>query len=142
MNQTPTRHPVSGRPLSRRLVLGLALLAGSIAATSTSSPARAEWAPADPPSAQPQAIVRPCTSATELDCIESIGAYINGNYVAGVLTGRTGPTADGGICCDEWQIPGLVNEDPLAAWFFKVKVDDPSVIEEFMDEDEYNDLIG
>jgi glycine cleavage system H protein len=38
--------------------------------------------------------------------------------------------------------PGLVNEDPLAAWFFKVKVDDPSVIEEFMDEDEYNDLIG
>lgn len=39
--------------------------------------------------------------------------------------------------------PGLVNEDPLgAAWFFKVKVDDLSVLDEFMDEDEYNDLIG
>jgi glycine cleavage system H protein len=39
--------------------------------------------------------------------------------------------------------PGLVNEDPLgAAWFFKVKIDDLSVLDEFMDEDEYNDLIG
>src|SRR3989338_3889067 len=39
--------------------------------------------------------------------------------------------------------PGLVNEDPLgSAWFFKVKVDDLSVLDEFMDEDEYNDLIG
>jgi glycine cleavage system H protein len=39
--------------------------------------------------------------------------------------------------------PGLVNEDPLGdAWFFKMKVDDPSVIDQFMDEDEYNDLIS
>ena len=39
--------------------------------------------------------------------------------------------------------PGLVNEDPTgAAWFFKVKVDDLSVLEEFMDEDEYNELVG
>jgi glycine cleavage system H protein len=39
--------------------------------------------------------------------------------------------------------PALVNEDPLgAAWFFKVKIDDLSVLDEFMDEDEYNDLIG
>lgn len=39
--------------------------------------------------------------------------------------------------------PALVNEDPTgAAWFFKVKVDDLSVLEEFMDEDEYNELIG
>ena len=38
--------------------------------------------------------------------------------------------------------PGLVSEDPLAAWFFKVKVDDLAVMDEFMDEDEYNDLIG
>ncbi|MFM8531071.1 MAG: hypothetical protein ACKOD2_15625, partial [Ilumatobacteraceae bacterium] len=101
------------RPLSRRLVLGLALLAGSIAATAAPSPARAEWTPVEPPQAQPQAIIRPCTSATELDCIESIGAYINGNLVAGTLTGRTAPTANGGVCCDEWQIPGLVNEDGL-----------------------------
>ncbi len=39
--------------------------------------------------------------------------------------------------------PSLVNEDPTgAAWFFKVKIDDLSVLDEFMDEDEYNDLIG
>lgn len=39
--------------------------------------------------------------------------------------------------------PGLVNEDPLgAAWFFKMKLDDLSVLDELMDEDEYNELIG
>lgn len=38
--------------------------------------------------------------------------------------------------------PGLVNEDPLgAAWFFKLKLDDLSVLDQFMDEDEYKDLI-
>lgn len=39
--------------------------------------------------------------------------------------------------------PGLVNEDPTgAAWFFKMKLDDMSVLDQFMDEDEYNDMIG
>ena len=39
--------------------------------------------------------------------------------------------------------PGLVNEDPTgAAWFFKVKVDDLAVLDDFMDEDEYNELIA
>jgi glycine cleavage system H protein len=39
--------------------------------------------------------------------------------------------------------PGLVNDDPLgAAWFFKMKVDDLSVLDDFMDEDEYQDMIG
>jgi glycine cleavage system H protein len=38
--------------------------------------------------------------------------------------------------------PGLVNEDPLQAWFFKIRVDDLAVIDGFMDEDEYADLIG
>ncbi|MBV0910996.1 glycine cleavage system protein GcvH [Anianabacter salinae] len=39
--------------------------------------------------------------------------------------------------------PGLVNEDPTGdAWFFKLKVDDLSVLDELMDEDEYKDLIG
>lgn len=39
--------------------------------------------------------------------------------------------------------PGLVNDDPLgAAWFFKIKVDDLAVLDQFMDEDEYNDLIA
>ena len=39
--------------------------------------------------------------------------------------------------------PALVNEDPTgAAWFFKIRLDDLSVLDDFMDEDEYNDLIG
>ena len=39
--------------------------------------------------------------------------------------------------------PALVNEDPTgAAWFFKMKVDDLSVLDQFMDEDEYQDMIG
>jgi glycine cleavage system H protein len=38
--------------------------------------------------------------------------------------------------------PALVNEDPTgAAWFFKVRVDDLSVLDDFMDEDEYAELI-
>ncbi len=39
--------------------------------------------------------------------------------------------------------PALVNQDPTgAAWIFKMKLDDLSVLDDFMDEDEYNDLIG
>ncbi|MCG7573999.1 glycine cleavage system protein GcvH [Phaeobacter sp. CNT1-3] len=38
--------------------------------------------------------------------------------------------------------PGKVNEDPLgAAWFFKVKVADPSVIDDYMDEAAYKALV-
>ena len=39
--------------------------------------------------------------------------------------------------------PALVNQDPTgAAWIFKMKLDDLSALDDFMDEDEYNDLIG
>jgi glycine cleavage system H protein len=39
--------------------------------------------------------------------------------------------------------PALVNEDPLGAgWFFKIKVDDLAVLDGFMDEDEYKDMLG
>jgi glycine cleavage system H protein len=38
--------------------------------------------------------------------------------------------------------PALVNEDPTSAWFFKIRVDDLSVLDQFMDEDEYADFIG
>lgn len=39
--------------------------------------------------------------------------------------------------------PGMVNDDPTGeAWFFKLKIDDMSVLDQFMDEDEYNDMIG
>lgn len=39
--------------------------------------------------------------------------------------------------------PGLVNTDPTgAAWFFKLRLDDMSVLDAFMDEEEYLELIG
>lgn len=39
--------------------------------------------------------------------------------------------------------PGLVNEDPLGeAWFFKIKATDLSQMDDYMDEDAYNELIG
>ena len=39
--------------------------------------------------------------------------------------------------------PGLVNEDPTgAAWIFRMKLDDLGVLDDFMDEDEYNEMIG
>ncbi|PTW99590.1 glycine cleavage system protein GcvH [Pararhodobacter aggregans] len=39
--------------------------------------------------------------------------------------------------------PGLVNEDPLGeAWFFKMKIDDMSALDDYMTEDEYKDFIG
>ena len=39
--------------------------------------------------------------------------------------------------------PALVNDDPtVAAWFFKIKIEDDAALDEFMDEDEYNEHIG
>ncbi|MGI9389690.1 MAG: glycine cleavage system protein GcvH [Boseongicola sp.] len=39
--------------------------------------------------------------------------------------------------------PGKVNEDPTGdAWFFKMKVEDMSQLDDLMDEDAYNELIA
>ena len=38
--------------------------------------------------------------------------------------------------------PGDVNEDPLAAWFFRIRPSDPAAFDGFMDEDAYNALVG
>ena len=39
--------------------------------------------------------------------------------------------------------PGLVNEDPQGdAWFFKMKIADTGVLDDFMSEDEYKDFIA
>jgi len=39
--------------------------------------------------------------------------------------------------------PGLVNEDPQGdAWFFKMKLDDLSVLDDLMTEDEYKEFLG
>lgn len=39
--------------------------------------------------------------------------------------------------------PGKINEDPLGdAWFFKIRAEDPSQLDDYMDEAAYKDLIG
>ena len=39
--------------------------------------------------------------------------------------------------------PGLVNEDPTGnAWFFKIKVEDLSQMDDYMTEEEYQDMIS
>ncbi|MEM6385971.1 MAG: glycine cleavage system protein GcvH [Pseudomonadota bacterium] len=39
--------------------------------------------------------------------------------------------------------PGLVNEDPLGgAWFFKIKVEDVTEVDTYMDEDAYKEMIA
>ena len=95
-------------------IIGLA----TIPSTHDTSSA-ADWKPADPPStyvAGPGATHRDdyfeavCTTSTQLDCTESVAAYINNEWVAGTLTGRT-DSGSNGICCLEWKIPGLRNED-------------------------------
>jgi glycine cleavage system H protein len=37
--------------------------------------------------------------------------------------------------------PAAVNEDPLGAWFFRMKVADAGAVDAFMDEDEYKAMI-
>ncbi|MBM9593524.1 glycine cleavage system protein GcvH [Roseitranquillus sediminis] len=39
------------------------------------------------------------------------------------------------------ETPGKVNEDPESAWFFKIKVEDPTELDEHMDEDAYQEFI-
>lgn len=39
--------------------------------------------------------------------------------------------------------PAIVNEDPLGeGWFFRMRVDDPTALADFMTEDEYKAFIG
>ena len=39
--------------------------------------------------------------------------------------------------------PGMVNEDPTGdGWIFKLKVEDASAMDDYMDEKEYNEMIG
>ena len=38
--------------------------------------------------------------------------------------------------------PGGVNDDPMAAWFFRIKPADGVSLDGFMDEAAYNELIG
>ena len=39
--------------------------------------------------------------------------------------------------------PSMVNDDPMGdAWFFKIKPSDPSQMDDYLNEDAYNKLIG
>src|SRR5690606_24056295 len=44
------------------------------------------------------------------------------------------------INADVVKTPGKVNEDAEAAWFFRMKIEDPSELDEHMDEDAYQEL--
>ena len=39
------------------------------------------------------------------------------------------------------ETPGKVNDDPLGAWFFRMKIEDSSALDEHMDEDAYREMI-
>ena len=103
------------------LIMCTVLAGGSVLATESSAkpPAKvnkAAWAPGPippiyDPTAGPKAQRRtdhqsaPCTSDEQLDCVESIGAFLNGAWVNGTVT----DTMDGPSRV--WRITGLVNPD-------------------------------
>ena len=106
---------------ARAALLASALLAGVVTFSTAGSAAgevhsTAEWTPKAPPAiydpnAGPKATRRndalsgACTSDAQLDCVESVAAYLNGRWVNGA------PTADADSNGDVWTIEGLVNED-------------------------------
>lgn len=105
------------RRLSPKSLLLIAVL--SLGATSVPfgvSPAASqpasEWKPATPPeiysmTAGPNAVRRwdeytaVCSAPNQLDCFESVSAFIGGEWVKGIATSNA----------REYRIPGLVNED-------------------------------
>lgn len=108
-----------------RWTIGVALVAASIFVPTHVEPLKA-WAPKDGPNGY-FSYVGACEDDQQMDCIESIGAYIDGKFVAGQLTSRIsdpGSTLIDGVWVKnerdqdwwgwytrEWSIPGLVNED-------------------------------
>jgi hypothetical protein len=80
------------------------------------------WVPKDPPSiyqinAWPNVVNRRdaqseiCTTDAQLDCLESVEAFIDNAWVKGILTGREGYINENVLGTSEWRIAGLVNED-------------------------------
>ncbi|MEY4364907.1 MAG: hypothetical protein RLZZ305_251, partial [Actinomycetota bacterium] len=87
-------------PLFAAILMGCLVLSGPSSLSSA-----ATWTPAPVPDGT-RVWVGPCTGASDLDCIESVSAVVNGQEVKGTLTGRTGASADGGVASYEWRIPG------------------------------------
>lgn len=53
--------------------------------------------------------------------------------VAGVITAVNSDLAD---------TPATVNDDPMAAWFFRIKPANPADLDQFMDQAAYEEMIG
>ena len=77
---------------------------------------------------------REVAAGDEIVVIESVKAASDITApVAGVITAVNTDLADK---------PGSVNDDPLTAWFFRIRPTDAGAMDGFMDEAAYQDLIG
>ncbi len=77
---------------------------------------------------------REVAAGDEVVVIESVKAASDiAAPVAGVITAVNSALADA---------PGGVNDDPLAAWFFRIKPADGTSLDGFMDDAAYQALIG
>lgn len=103
-------HPKSAH-LRLRIPLVLFLCFQGLALSSQQVVHASDWAPAPKPANFAPAWHPICTTETQLDCLESVGAYINGTFVKGTATGRVEANAFNNSIMPEWKIPGLVNED-------------------------------
>ena len=75
------------------------------------------------------------TKDDEVSVIESVKA------ASDILAPLDGEIVEVNTALEE--TPGMVNEDPMgAAWFFKMKIEDMSALDVFLDEAAYNKLIG
>jgi hypothetical protein len=109
------------RSFLQRLI-ALAVVAAAMPTATEKSVSAADWAPAAPPAiydpnAGPNAVRRKdyivdvCTTETQLDCVESIAAYVNGAWVNGVPSNSTNIGGTGGPESRNWAIPGVTALD-------------------------------
>ncbi|MFV0293291.1 MAG: glycine cleavage system protein GcvH [Paracoccus sp. (in: a-proteobacteria)] len=77
---------------------------------------------------------REVTKGEEIVVIESVKAASDiAAPIAGIVMAVNDELTDN---------PGAVNEDPMGAWFFRIKPADGEAIDSFMDEAAYQALIG
>lgn len=104
----------------RRAVVATALLVAVSLVTADGSELirAADWKPGTPPSIYPvnagsnparrkDYIVDVCTTDTQLDCVESIEAYLNNTWVKGVASNTANNGADNVPTSRNWTIPGV-----------------------------------
>lgn len=107
-----------GRP--RLSFLIAAVIASTLAATVDVVPLAnaADWSPATPPAQYPlnagpsaarrrDFIVDVCSTPTQLDCVESIAAFLNGTWVEGTSTSTVNNGPDNTPASRNWTIAGL-----------------------------------